>query len=208
MYRINDKIPGARSAAKSTSTWNRVLRCAPIPSAALGVLAITSSAHAARGNLAGLKQTPAIKLPMLAEGGRAIDDGLAPETSSASIDSIVGLWHVVYTAGGETFNESLDEWHRDGTEFENAYLSPAVGNICFGVWKQVGPTTVHLHHIGWMFNSDSSLAGTFTVDQTNELVHSGNGYEGNFDFKVYDVDGKFIGTEVKGTIVATRIKVD
>jgi hypothetical protein len=28
---------------------------------------------------------------------------------------IVGLWHVVYTAGGSIFNETLDQWHSDGT---------------------------------------------------------------------------------------------
>src|SRR6202022_2857714 len=63
--------------------------------------------------------------------------------------SIVGLWHVLYTAtydiifppGGSypptpfPFVESFKTWHGDGTEFENAFLPPSGGNICFGVWK-------------------------------------------------------------------------
>ena len=45
-------------------------------------------------------------------------------------------------------------WHADGTEFENAFVPPAGGNICYGVWKDLGKGTVKLHHIGLMFNSD------------------------------------------------------
>jgi hypothetical protein len=32
--------------------------------------------------------------------------------------SIVGLWHAVYTSGGETAFESFETWHADRTEFE------------------------------------------------------------------------------------------
>ncbi len=62
--------------------------------------------------------------------------------SNGARDPIVGLWHVVYTAGGKVFNETLDQWHSDGTEFENAFLAPAQGNICFGVWKPTGSHSV------------------------------------------------------------------
>ena len=62
--------------------------------------------------------------------------------SDGDADPIVGLWHVVYTSGGKLFNETLDQWHSDGTEFENAFLAPAQGNICFGVWKPTGSHSV------------------------------------------------------------------
>src|SRR5437879_13175186 len=76
--------------------------------------------------------------------------------------TIVGLWHVPYTAtydnnfppGGPypptpfPFLESFKTWHADGTEFENAFLPPAGGNICFGVWKDLDDRIVKLHHIG------------------------------------------------------------
>ncbi len=98
--------------------------------------------------------------------------------------SIVGLWHVNYTAtyddnfppGGPypptpfPFLESLKTWHADGTEFENAFLPPAGGNICFGVWKDLGEGRVKLHHIGLMFNPDGSLAAIFTDDETNTVA--------------------------------------
>ena len=74
--------------------------------------------------------------------------------------TIVGLWHVIYTAtyddnfppGGPfpptpfQFVESFKTWHADGTEFENALLPPA-GGICYGVWKElvVDPSPLGFH---------------------------------------------------------------
>ena len=77
--------------------------------------------------------------------------------------SIVGLWHLNYTAEAESgapifppapfpFLESFKTWHGDGTEFENAFMAPAGGNICFGVWKELGDGSVKLHHIGLMLS--------------------------------------------------------
>ena len=123
--------------------------------------------------------------------------------------SIVGLWHVTYTSQGQLFFESLDQWHSDGTEFENANGAPAIGNVCFGVWKQLGPRTVQLSHIGWNFNPDGSSAGYFTLTETNTVSADGNTYQGTFDYKAYDVDGNFIeGYEVAGAQTAVRITVN
>lgn len=174
---------------------------------ALTTLAVASlvftavSARAACGNLSGLGSGTPIKLPMLAQAE-------SDEYASAASDSIVGLWHVVYTAGGSVFNETLDQWHSDGTEFENAYLPVAQGNICFGVWKTVDTRTVRLHHIGWTYDPTvGGIAnGTFTLDETNIISRDGKTYTGSFTFKTYPSTGE--GVEVKGTIAATRITVD
>jgi hypothetical protein len=123
----------------------------------------------------------------------------------------VGLWHVVYTADGSTFNETLDQWHSDGTEFENAWLPPDAGNICFGVWKEIGPRTVRLHHIGWLFTPGSTpptASGTFTLDEKNIVSPDGKTYSGSFTFKTFDITGAPTGVVVTGTIAATRITVD
>jgi hypothetical protein len=140
--------------------------------------------------------------------------------------SIVGLWHVIYTGttddnfppGGPfpptpfPFVESFKTWHADGTEFENAFLPPTGGNICFGVWKEVDDCTVKLHHIGLMFNPDGSISSIFTVDETDKVASDGKSYKGSFDFKLwppsYDAVGKGLPiSEVKGTTAATRITV-
>ncbi|HET9743584.1 MAG TPA: hypothetical protein VFQ00_12600 [Terriglobales bacterium] len=166
----------------------------------------STRANAACG-LAGAGSKNAIAVPAQAHAGDDQDGGFAPDFGS----SIVGLWHVVYTAGGSVFNETLDQWHIDGTEFENAWLPPDTGNICFGVWKQVAARTVRLHHIGWLFTPGSApptASGTFTLDETNTLSRDGKTYTGTFTFKTFDSNGAPTGVEVTGTIAATRITVD
>jgi hypothetical protein len=141
--------------------------------------------------------------------------------------TIVGLWHVLYTAtydnnfppGGPypptpfPFVESFKTWHADGTEFENAFLPPSSGNICFGVWKALDDGGVKLHHIGLMFNPDGSISSLFTVDETDTVASDGKTYKGTFDFKLWppSYDAVGVGTpiaEVKGTTAASRIVVD
>jgi hypothetical protein len=198
-----------------TKTTMRLLRGAPftrrISGVALALFAIaallsgTTSANAACG-LTGKASANPIRLPILHTG---VDGSDALPLGSDG--TIVGLWHVIYTAGGTTFNETLDQWHSDGTEFENAWLAPDTGNICFGVWKDIGPRTVRLHHIGWLFTpgSDPSTAsGTFTLDETNTVSRDGKTYTGTFTFKTFDITGAPTGVEVTGTIAATRITVD
>jgi hypothetical protein len=136
--------------------------------------------------------------------------------------SIVGLWHLIYTATSASgpfpptpfqFLESFKTWHADGTEFENAFLPPSGGNICFGVWKDLGHSSVKLHHIGLMFASDGSVSNIFTVDETDTVASNGKTYSGNFDFKLWPPSFDAVGiggplAEVTGTTAGTRITVD
>jgi len=145
--------------------------------------------------------------------------------------TIVGMWHLIYTATDSTsgpipvpvippgppssfqFLESFKIWHEDGTEFENAFLPPTGGNICFGVWEESGHGNVKLHHIGLMFAPDGSISFIFTVDEKDTVAPNGKTYSGTFDFKLWppvfsEVDtGKPL-QEVKGTTAGTRITVD
>ncbi|HEX7359712.1 MAG TPA: hypothetical protein VF283_04405 [Bryobacteraceae bacterium] len=141
--------------------------------------------------------------------------------------SIVGLWHVIYTATYSTpgplpvpivppgvfqLVQSYKTWHSDGTEMDNAFLPPVGGNVCFGVWKQLGNGSVKEHHIGLMFAPDGSLANVFTEDEIDRVSHDGKAYQGTFDQKLFDPTDVFgTGTpvqEIKGTTAATRITVD
>jgi hypothetical protein len=135
--------------------------------------------------------------------------------------SIVGLWHVIYTATYVVgpfppppfqFLESYKTWHGDGTEFENAFLSPGGGNICFGVWKDLDHGSVKLHHIGLMFALDGKVSHVFTVDETDTVASNGKTYTGTFDFKLFgptNVYGTGLASEeVKGTTAGTRITVE
>jgi hypothetical protein len=178
----------------SSSRFSRgVLVCLSI----LGLLFATASAKAACGNMGNRSFNPS-QFPM-------------DQDTENHAATIVGMWHVTYTIGDTdtVFNKTLDQWHSDGTEFENADLSPLGGNICMGVWKQVGARTVRLHHIGLLFSPDGlDATGSFTLDETNTVAANGKTYSGTFVFKVYDTNGNFVsGSEVDGKIAATRITV-
>jgi hypothetical protein len=139
--------------------------------------------------------------------------------------SIVGLWHLNYTATYDEnfppgnpatppfpFLQSYKTWHGDGTEFENAFLPPAGGNICFGVWKDLGHGVAKLHHIGLMFDASGNVSNVFTVDEIDTVAPDGKTYKGTFDFKLFDSTNVYgVGapiSEVKGTTAGTRIPVD
>jgi len=185
--------------------------------AGLGLL-FTASGARAGGCAVPFKAGAAPAIPFVSPHA----DGDSKEPST-----IVGLWHVLYTAtydnnfppGGPypptpfPFLESFKTWHADRTEFENAFLPPAGGNICFGVWKALDEGRVKLHHIGLMFNPDGSLSAIFTVDETDTVASDGKTYKGMFDFKLWPPSYDAVGAgtpiaEVKGTTAATRIIVD
>lgn len=187
------------SRMKKDALWSRLFRSAFIALAAIGILLATASAHADCGDPMGFKSGVAHKLPFLAHSNS--DSGLNPN------HSIVGLWHVTYTSGGALFYEAFDMWHADGTEFENANVAPATGNICLGVWRQSDDGTVRLNHIGWMFDALGNSTGTFTLTETNQVGPKGETYTGEFDYKAYDVDGNLV-FETTGTQTATRISAN
>ena len=165
--------------------------------AVIGLLLSASGARAGCGEPFKARSGPV--LPWLAHQSRSESNGPA---------TIVGLWHLNYTADdGSAFLESFKTWHADGTEFENAFLPPVGGNICFGVWKEISHLTVKLHHIGLMFNPDGTIKATFSVDEVDTVAADNKTYQGTFDFKIYDPSGN-VAVEVKGTTAGSRITVD
>jgi hypothetical protein len=135
----------------------------------LGLL-FTASGTKAGGCALPYKTGTAPSIPFVSPHG---DDHQEGEKSTKPA-RIVGLWHLIYTATSASgpfpptpfqFLESFKTWHADGTEFENAFLPPTGGNICFGVWKDLGDGLVKLHHFGLMFDSMGNVSNIFTVDK-------------------------------------------
>jgi hypothetical protein len=60
--------------------------------------------------------------------------------------SIVGMWHVMFTAhtvNGNAIQDTVIDnalvvWHSDHTEIMNSVRPPQDGNFCLGVWRQTG----------------------------------------------------------------------
>jgi hypothetical protein len=200
----------------------------------LGLLFTASGAKAGGCSPLPYKAGAAPSIPFVSPQGEHAQEG----GDSNGPVSIVGLWHLIYTAktdnnfppGGPypptpfPFLESFKTWHADGTEFENAFLPPTGGNICFGVWEDVGHGKVHLHHIGLMFQPGEGappefVTSIFTVDENDAVASDGKTYSGTFDFKLFvptqcaDFDGAYACTgkplaEVTGTTFGTRITVN
>jgi hypothetical protein len=218
-------------------TISRVLGCirfsALVALVGLGLL-FTASGAQAGGCAVPYKLEATHAIPFVSPHGDDRQDGEASNGPA----SIVGLWHVIYTGGTDNnfppggpypptpfqFLESLKTWHADGTEFENAFLPPAGGNICFGVWRDSDQGKVKLHHIGLMFGGPGAVppedvSNIFTVDETDTVAPNGKTYNGYFDFKLYlpsdcaNSAGGYVCTgkpiaEVTGATYGVRITVD
>jgi hypothetical protein len=125
--------------------------------------------------------------------------------------SIVGLWHVLFTSGGQPFDEGYDLWHSDGTEVLNDTAPPqpanGAGTVCLGVYKKTGPRTYKLRHPFWSFDATGTLVGTGVILETVKVDLSGNSYAGSFEFITYDLKGN-VTFSATGEIKAERITAD
>jgi hypothetical protein len=172
--------------------WSQV--CAPRLALVLGLLVAALFAGVGSAQACSQSKDGAPAMPWMQD-----------QDSSNWQPSIVGLWHVVYTqSDGSPFNQTFKMWHSDGIEFENAILPPGGGDICYGVWKQTGSRSVKLHHIGVMWAPDGTIAGTFTVDETNTVSEDGKSYTGKFTFSQFKPNGD-AGPVITGTTAAKRV---
>jgi hypothetical protein len=157
----------------------------------------------------------------------------APRLITAAINdldehepSIVGMWHVVFTAftqngqpilvsGGQVIDNAVVQWHPDGTEIMNSVRSAQDGNFCLGVWRQTGPRTYLLNHIPWQGNVWDPTAPPNTIGQPQDgaqiiekitLSPDGNSYSGTFTLNAY-ASGK-VYASFTGVISAKRITTE
>jgi hypothetical protein len=118
--------------------------------------------------------------------------------------SIVGLWRVHYFENGAQVFQSFDQWHSDGQQFE---VANTLGVSCQGVFRQLANGSVKLFHVGWNFDQNGALTGSFRETQINTVSGDGKTYQGTWDIKNYDTNGKFL-SEDSGTLRANRITVN
>jgi len=175
-------------------------RYAVLASLLIGSLLGAAGAEARCGDPSNHRSQFKVSLPFLPHEAQA--DAYGPET-------IVGLWHVTYTASdGTFFYEAFDHWHGDGTEFENANFNPIEGDVCLGIWKSTGPRSVQLNHFGWNYDSGGNSMGTFNLTEKVTLGKGARTYTGTFDYTVYDTAGNLVPPVLTGTIAATRITME
>jgi hypothetical protein len=157
----------------------------------------------------------------------------APRLATTALDdwddhepSIVGMWHVVFTAHtqngdaipspGAVIDNAIVQWHPDGTEVMNSARSAQDGNFCLGVWKRTGNRSYLLNHIPWQGNVYDPTVPPDTIGAPQDgaqiiekitLSPDGNSYTGSFTLHAYDTSGG-VYTWFSGTLTATRITPD
>jgi hypothetical protein len=137
-------------------------------------------------------------------------------------DSIVGMWHVMFTAEGNNpgppdgtpIDNALVTWHSDGTELMNSARPPQDGDFCMGVWKKTGKSTYKLNHIAWLGNDTANApsgignpTGPTRFVEEVTLSPDGKHYTGTFTLDAYDTSGNAV-AHITGVISATRITID
>jgi hypothetical protein len=135
--------------------------------------------------------------------------------------SIVGMWHVAFTAKGNgsdgppdgaPIDNALVTWHSDGTELMNSDRPPQDGQFCMGVWERTGALKYKLNHFAWAGNDTENPGGvgnpagpTHIVEEIT-LCPGGNQFEGNFTLDAYDAKGNV--THIVGVLKGVRITVN
>ena len=135
--------------------------------------------------------------------------------------SIVGMWHVTFTAktsnkqaiADTVIDNALAVWHADKTEIMNSVRPPQDGDFCMGVWEQTGRSRYLLNHFAWFANEypNNTINGIGMPVGPTRFVESvtvspdGNHFSGTFTLDAYDVTGKIDVQSYTGVITATRI---
>lgn len=140
--------------------------------------------------------------------------------------SIVGLWKFEMIAKSTATNKNpmpdgflvdfgTAAWHADGTEFQTSgSRNPGDGDVCQGVWTQVGPATFRLNHyaLAW---TNGTYTGPVNIRARVTVAGNGMSYSGPFQTDVYlasDVPGHEFDQTTKlatitGTFTATRVTI-
>lgn len=135
----------------------------------------------------------------------------AAASTSGADPSIVGFWNTTFFVGDTdaVWDQAFEQWHSDGTELavDNA-VPPSLGNVCVGVWKQVG-RSIKLLHYTWNWNPDGTKAGTFRLEMTVTVDRGGNRFSGTYISDSFDVDGHRIEElHAEGVVSGERITVE
>jgi hypothetical protein len=138
--------------------------------------------------------------------------------------SIVGMWHVVFTAhtaGGAPLptpmvvDNALVTWHPDHTEIMNSVRPPQDGNFCMGVWEQTGRDQYYLNHFAWYANEFPNSTnngigqaeGPTHIQEWVTVSPDGNHFTGSFALTAYTGSNGILAS-FTGSLSGTRITVN
>ena len=138
---------------------------------------------------------------------RPIQPNSEPAGDQPGKSTIVGLWHIQFTAGGQTIQEAYQLWNAGGTEVHNPNVDPRSGNVCLGVWRHAKQGAFKLAHRVWSYDINGNFLGTIHLSETLTLGNGGKTHSGSFALDFFDPSGNFQ-FEVAGNVTGERISVE
>jgi hypothetical protein len=139
-----------------------------------------------------------------------------------TVEPIVGMWHVTFTAEGNSggpmdgtpIDNALIVWHSDGTEIMASGRPPQDGDICMGVWKKAsGANQYNVNHFAWAGNDTTNAPngignpqGPTRIIEKLTLSADGNSFTGTFWLRATDTTGKPTATII-GTLAGSRVTI-
>jgi len=151
-------------------------------------------------------------LSAMAAGSASVHSQSNPIANSTSsgdnaAKSMVGLWHIQFTVGGQTIQEAYQLWNAGGTEVHNPNVDPRTGNVCLGVWKHAPHGAFKLAHRVWNYDANGNFLGTIHLSETVTVGQGGNTHSGSFTLDFYDPSGNLV-LELPGSVTGERISVE
>lgn len=174
--------------------------------AVLGALAIAPAAWAGCGD--GVLKAPASWQAAPRDAANPLLIRVADLPAHAP--SIVGMWSVTFTAGGNMIDFGYAVWHADGTEFMNSGgRAPATQNFCLGVWNQTSLLGYRLNHYALSYDQvTGALNAKVNIKENVVLDPRGNSFGGTFTIDAYDPKNGTLLQHVGGTITGQRVTVN
>jgi hypothetical protein len=174
---------------------------------------------------ASARMLPVVYMPETEHAARAgSDDFVAPWNAGNA--GIVGMWRVSFTSDGTGYpgktpplgapiDSATIQYHPDGTEIMVSGLRPpSTGDVCMGVWKQIGENTYKLRHLGlaWVSPDSGAPAAAFlgpsVFHEEVKVNRAHDTFEGTFTIDQYMADETTLVVHLSGTLSGKRFSVD
>jgi len=136
-------------------------------------------------------------------------NGVQKEQDDASSGqaTLVGLWHIKISAGGQVIIQGIEAFHGDGTETLNDTDAPSSGNVCLGVWTQSGARTYKLKHPFWRWDAAGNLIGSAVIRQEVTVDKGSQTFSGTAKVDFLDLSGNVL-FQLQQDVTGERITVD
>ena len=171
---------------------------------AVGVVALANASATAYANCSEFasraqRRAPINWIPQSEQGAYRLVTVAADDRTP----DITGLWHLEFVVDNAVVDAAYETFMADGNELMVDTTPPSFGNVCNGIWVQIGKV-YKVKHPSFLFNPDGSVAGSAIIRTELRLSKKGDSFTGKTTIEIYDVAGNLLDT-LKADARATRV---